>query len=123
LPSAEITTVRIHDVVKECENVFTIRFPLVNEGIPGQFLMVWAPSCEQLPMSLSYVGNDGGITFKVIGEGTKALSLLKKGDVMESPDPQEGHTTSRAERPLWEAEQASLPLLPRLNWPASLARR
>jgi len=50
------------------------------QGIPGQFVMVWVPGIDEFPMSLSYSGDAFGITYQIIGEGTKALASKKVGD-------------------------------------------
>jgi len=50
------------------------------DAVPGQFIMVWVPGVDEFPMSLSYIGRRFGITYQVVGEGTRALSEMKKGD-------------------------------------------
>jgi dihydroorotate dehydrogenase electron transfer subunit len=42
--------------------------------------MVWVPGVDEFPMSVSYSGKDFGITYQILGEGTKALSRIKAGD-------------------------------------------
>jgi dihydroorotate dehydrogenase electron transfer subunit len=46
----------------------------------GQFVMVWIPGVDEVPMSLSSVGDVKSITVKAIGDATKALHALSKGD-------------------------------------------
>lgn len=70
---------KIEETKNETFNIKTIRFKLENTVYPGQFLMVWIPSIREMPMSLSYVGDLKGITFKVVGKGTEALSKLTEG--------------------------------------------
>jgi dihydroorotate dehydrogenase electron transfer subunit len=50
------------------------------EAVPGQFVMVWVPGVDEFPMSVSYPGKEFGITYQVLGEGTKALAKMAKGD-------------------------------------------
>ena len=48
---------------------------------PGQFFMVWIPGIDEIPMSVSYnQSKNKGITFKKVGEATKALFDLEKND-------------------------------------------
>ncbi len=42
--------------------------------------MVWVPGVDEFPMSVSYPGKDIGITYQILGEGTKALSRMRAGD-------------------------------------------
>ncbi|OGS44264.1 MAG: dihydroorotate dehydrogenase electron transfer subunit [Euryarchaeota archaeon RBG_13_57_23] len=46
----------------------------------GQFVMVWVPGVDEFPMSVSYTGDRCGITYQIIGEGTKALAYKKPGE-------------------------------------------
>jgi dihydroorotate dehydrogenase electron transfer subunit len=71
---------RVTEVVRESERVYTVRFGLEGSALPGQFAMLWAPGGEEMPMGLSYTDwGSKGATFKVVGEGTAALSKLKPG--------------------------------------------
>jgi dihydroorotate dehydrogenase electron transfer subunit len=47
---------------------------------PGQFVMVWIPGVDEIPMSLSKIGKEKGITVEKIGDGTDALHRLAEGD-------------------------------------------
>ena len=70
MPTAEMITVKITEVVQETSDIFTLRFNMDTETRPGQFIMVWVPGVDQFPMSLSYMSPQAGITFKILGEGT-----------------------------------------------------
>ncbi|MEE9151424.1 MAG: dihydroorotate dehydrogenase electron transfer subunit [Thermoplasmata archaeon] len=72
--------VKIVSVTKENKDVITITFKDKCKVLPGQFVMVWLPGVDEVPMSLSYTGEEKGITVKKIGEATKAMHLLKQGD-------------------------------------------
>nr|MDO8082245.1 dihydroorotate dehydrogenase electron transfer subunit [Candidatus Freyarchaeota archaeon] len=50
-----------------------------SKAKPGQFLMIWIPGIDEVPMSVSST-NPPGITIKRVGEATEALSHLNKGD-------------------------------------------
>ena len=58
----------------------TITFGWDAEAKPGQFVMVWAPDMDEIPLSLSSVDTEKSITFKVIGDDTRKLSEKKPGD-------------------------------------------
>jgi dihydroorotate dehydrogenase electron transfer subunit len=71
--------VTITEVKKETPSIRTLRFKSEREGRPGQFVMVWIPGVDEVPMSLSYLGRLKGITVNNIGEATDALCKVKKG--------------------------------------------
>lgn len=58
----------------------TIRFDWDAEARPGQFIMVWCPGMDEIPLSLSSVDSEKSITFKVIGPDTEALASRSVGD-------------------------------------------
>ena len=58
----------------------TITFDWDVQAKPGQFIMVWAPDMDEIPLSLSSVNDEKSITFKVIGDDTQKLSEKKPGD-------------------------------------------
>jgi dihydroorotate dehydrogenase electron transfer subunit len=73
-------TVAVASRADEAEGVVTLRFDWNTPAAPGQFIMVWIPGVDEVPMSLSYLGDRKGITVKNIGEATKALTSMKVGD-------------------------------------------
>jgi len=66
---------------EEGQGITTLRFAFTG-GVPGQFIMVWVPGVDEIPMSLSYQGAMAGITVKNVGEATAALSALRPGDLI-----------------------------------------
>ncbi|MDO5861552.1 MAG: dihydroorotate dehydrogenase electron transfer subunit [Thermoplasmata archaeon] len=73
--------VRIAKVVDECYDTKTFEFEWDAETRPGQFVMVWIPGIDEIPMSISGMdGNRKSITVKAIGEATRAIHRLKEGD-------------------------------------------
>jgi dihydroorotate dehydrogenase electron transfer subunit len=71
----------IIDIELENPDVKTLFFEYDKKVKPGQFFMVWIPGIDEIPMSVSYNQNKKkGITFKRVGEATKALFNLKKKD-------------------------------------------
>lgn len=76
-------TYRISAVRKETEFVTTMTFPVSLGAKPGQFIMVWVPGVEEIPMSVAL--DDGKklqITFFAVGDTTKKLAEMKKGDLV-----------------------------------------
>jgi len=48
--------------------------------LPGQFVMVWLPGIDEVPMGFSSIGPSVAITVQRMGEATKALCALAPGD-------------------------------------------
>lgn len=71
---------QIIEQVDEAEACRTVRFEGSLSAVPGQFVMVWIPGIDEFPMSVSYVGDRFGITYKIIGKGTQSLSAMNPGD-------------------------------------------
>jgi dihydroorotate dehydrogenase electron transfer subunit len=64
---------------------FKIKYNPIPEAVilhPGQFVMVWVPGIDEIPMSISRIGNEREITISVadVGIATHALHQLKVGD-------------------------------------------
>ncbi len=58
---------------------------ITRNAIPGQFLMVWIPGIDEIPMSISTIENSSGLVeFAVakVGEATEALHSMKEGDLL-----------------------------------------
>lgn len=72
--------VRVTDRVQETPSTVTLRFPFSPEVAPGQFLMLWLPGDDELPMSVSYTdGPSKGLTIKAMGETTRRVQALRPG--------------------------------------------
>ncbi|MFA6710157.1 MAG: dihydroorotate dehydrogenase electron transfer subunit [Candidatus Methanomethylophilaceae archaeon] len=68
---------------------------------PGQFIMVWAPGMDEIPLSLSSVDKEKSITFKTIGNDTRKLFNMKKGDELRIRGPYgNGYTLDRRKKTL-----------------------
>ena len=65
----------------------TIKFDWDAEAKPGQFIMVWCPGMDEIPLSLSSVDDEKSITFKVIGPDTEALASKSVGDKLRIRGP------------------------------------
>ncbi|NLL95029.1 MAG: dihydroorotate dehydrogenase electron transfer subunit [Thermoplasmatales archaeon] len=72
--------VRISSAEKLNSSTWVIRFKAAFDARPGQFVMVWAPGMDEIPLSLSSVGETKAVTFKVIGDDTRKLSAMSEGD-------------------------------------------
>lgn len=86
-----IKTVKIKRIITECEGIKTLFFNMKEINLkdyispkPGQFVMIWVPGVDEVPMSISSVDNEGNwsVTVKDIGECTNAIMNLKVGDVI-----------------------------------------
>ena len=77
-----IETVRITKVKDESKDAKTIEFRTKMRARPGQFMMVWTPGMDEVPMSFSSVGAVSAVTVKAVGDSTKALHKLKENDLM-----------------------------------------
>jgi dihydroorotate dehydrogenase electron transfer subunit len=78
--------VKIQDIKEENSTIktFTFRDKHCAEAKPGQFVMVWVPGVDEVPMSLSSISVDGvsSITVADVGEATKMLHQKKVGEVV-----------------------------------------
>src|SRR3974390_2200207 len=71
----------ILEIVEETPTIRTFRLDTSGwlRGRPGQYLMVWARGVDEVPMTLSY---DDGITVQAVGDASKAMFKLQKGDTV-----------------------------------------
>jgi len=78
--------VRIQRIREENPTVKTFVFHDKHcaEAKPGQFVMVWIPGVDEIPMSLSSINSGGlsSITVAEVGEATQALHRTKVGDIL-----------------------------------------
>ena len=95
-----MTAVTIERVVRETPDIYTLYFPAVAGARPGQYLMVWLPGVDEVPMSLSTIGDPSSITVRVVGDATRALSRLGKGDKVGLRGPFGNGYTIEGRRPL-----------------------
>ncbi len=95
-----IRTVKIHRILNECEGIKTIIFNAKKGNSenyihpkPGQFLMIWVPGVDEVPMSISAYDDNGNwaITVKNVGECTNAIHNLKIGDYIGVRGPLGNH--------------------------------
>jgi len=78
--------VKIQKVVKESPLVKTFFFndKLCAKGKPGQFVMVWLPGFDEIPMSISSTHPNGlmSITVADVGEATRLLHRKGEGEIV-----------------------------------------
>ena len=90
----QMRTVKIETVIDEAFKVKTFFFKdsLCSSAEPGQFLMVWIPGVDEIPLSVSSVSRTvASVTVKEVGEATKALNRMKKGDIIGVRGPYGSH--------------------------------
>ncbi|MEM4233231.1 MAG: dihydroorotate dehydrogenase electron transfer subunit, partial [Thermoplasmata archaeon] len=68
---------RIVRQVEETPSIRTVMLDAPSAAVPGQFVMVWVPEVDEFPMSVSYIGRTMGITYQVVGDGTRALAAME----------------------------------------------
>jgi dihydroorotate dehydrogenase electron transfer subunit len=71
--------VTVTRVVQETMSVKTIFFDTQFQSVPGQFVMVWVPGVDEIPMALSAPDS---ITVQEVGEATRTLCNIKPGDLI-----------------------------------------
>ncbi len=75
------TIVPVEETVVETPSTLTLRFPYDPPASPGQFVMVWLPGDDELPMSLSYTeGRRKGVTIKAMGDSSRRCQRLAVGE-------------------------------------------
>jgi len=75
------SVVVVTDRVAETPSTVTLRFPYPPAAEPGQFVMVWLPGDDELPMSLSYTdGPLKGVTIKAMGTSSRRVQSIRSGD-------------------------------------------
>jgi dihydroorotate dehydrogenase electron transfer subunit len=62
---------------------FSMKDKLCSKAKPGQFLMLWIPRVDEIPLSILNA-SDGAVSVavKAVGEATQALHRLKHGDTV-----------------------------------------
>ncbi|TFG15219.1 dihydroorotate dehydrogenase electron transfer subunit [Candidatus Thorarchaeota archaeon] len=77
-------SVKIVDIVQENSRDWTLYFKNNQPSLevtPGQFLMVWVPSVDEIPMGICHFNKETmGFTVRRVGEATKVLSTLDVDD-------------------------------------------
>jgi dihydroorotate dehydrogenase electron transfer subunit len=86
IASNRLRVTPILDVVTESQTLKTFNFEdkLCSDAEPGQFLMLWVPSVDEIPLSVADVSRDGVVSVAVrnVGEATGALHRLGVGGLV-----------------------------------------
>ncbi|HOI57916.1 MULTISPECIES: dihydroorotate dehydrogenase electron transfer subunit [unclassified Methanoculleus] len=69
--------VTITEIVEETPSIRTFVFDREIAARPGQFVMVWVPGVDEIPMALS---SPSSITVLEVGDATAALCAMHEGD-------------------------------------------
>ena len=81
-----LRTVKIEKTVKESPSVKSFFFndKLCTQGKPGQFVMVWLPRFDEIPMSISSANSNGlaSITAANVGEATRLLHQKEEDNII-----------------------------------------
>lgn len=72
----------VEECVRETPSTVSLRFEDPTPAVPGQFVMIWLPGDDELPMSLSYVGRLKGVTIKRMGATSGRMTSLRAGDLI-----------------------------------------
>ena len=70
-------TVEVREIIRETPSIRTLRFDRKFAFRPGQFVMVWVPGLDEVPMALSA---EDSISVQKVGDATAALFSLETGD-------------------------------------------
>ncbi len=108
---------KIDEIRRENTKVktFTFKDKLCGRAEAGQFVMVWIPGVDEIPMSLSTITSEGlsSITVAEVGEATRALNQRKPGGIMGIRGPfGKGFTTTRGNVMLVAGGTGVGPLVP-----------
>jgi len=82
------TMCRIRSTQEEAKDIKTIRIEgpphICRNAQPGQFLMVWVPGIDEVPMSISNIEgeNEVWITVKNVGEATLSIHKITQGGAL-----------------------------------------
>ncbi len=69
--------VTLREIIQETPSIRTFVFDREIPARPGQFVMVWVPGVDEIPMALS---SPSSITVQEVGDATAALFAMREGD-------------------------------------------
>ncbi len=76
---------KVLDVIEESSTVRSLLFKdeMCSKAKPGQFMMVWIPGVDEIPMSISIMKDDqAGLTVRKVGEASTALFNMRVGSMI-----------------------------------------
>lgn len=71
---------KISEIVTESHHTKSFYFKGGLDANPGQFVMVWVPGIDEIPMGLSMIGETVGITVHRVGDATERMHSMNEGD-------------------------------------------
>jgi dihydroorotate dehydrogenase electron transfer subunit len=72
---------QVESRVLETPSTVTLRFRYEPAAVPGQFVMLWIPGDDEIPMSLSYPeGPLKGVTVKAMGGTSRHVQSIREGE-------------------------------------------
>ncbi len=80
-----LRTTSIANVKTETPTVktFTLKDDQCSKALPGQFLMLWIPGVDEIPLSVLDAGNgEVKVSVKAVGDATRHLHEMKVGEVV-----------------------------------------
>ena len=83
----QLRIVKIVEVRDETDTVKSFMFHdrVASEASPGQFVMIWIPGVDEVPMSLSTIDSENGsaaVSVEKVGEATEKIHGMKAGDIV-----------------------------------------
>ncbi len=95
------SVVAVTERVVETPSTVTLRFPYPATVDPGQFVMLWLPGDDELPMSVSYTDETPkGVTIKAMGATTRRAQSIRPGDRVGVRGPYGNHFDTSPKRVL-----------------------
>ena len=62
---------------------FTVKDKLCSKAQPGQFLMLWIPGVDEIPLSVMNAGDgEVSVTVKAVGDATRHLHRMQAGEIV-----------------------------------------
>jgi dihydroorotate dehydrogenase electron transfer subunit len=99
-----IRIITVQDVKREAIDITTLYFEdeLIRTAKPGQYLMVWVPGDDEVPMSISNINEDGlsSITVRKVGPTTEVLDSIQLGTRLGIRGPYGNNYEVQGEKPL-----------------------
>ncbi|MCX8177289.1 MAG: dihydroorotate dehydrogenase electron transfer subunit [Candidatus Bathyarchaeota archaeon] len=91
-----LRTTQIIDIKSENGTVktFTVKDKLGSKAKPGQFIMLWIPGVDEIPISVLQTNNDEvSFSVKAVGDATRYLHRMKTGENVGIRGPFGSHFT------------------------------
>jgi dihydroorotate dehydrogenase electron transfer subunit len=100
----QLRTNSIVNISTESPTVKTLAFKdeKCAKAKPGQFLMLWIPGADEIPLSIMDATEDGriAVTVKAVGEATRALHQKRLGDTIGVRGPFGNNLVMNGRKPL-----------------------